>query len=112
MELGNKPLNTNKAADPMTTQRVQRGTKRPLGKRKKKTTREGKPSTSSLTRVTGRCQAGWTAASVAGMSGKEPPRATREKAARKAIQSSDLRQKMSAATAKYTRANKRLIVTQ
>jgi hypothetical protein len=111
-EAGKKAPSTNKAADPTATQRVQRGTKRPVGKRKKKTMRDGKPSTSSPNRVTGNHQPGWTAASTAGMLGKEAPKATREKEASQAIQSSDLRQKMSTATAKYTSANKRLITTQ
>src|SRR5205807_10002025 len=103
-----KEVATNITAVPTATQRVQRGTKRPVRTRKKKITRDGKPSTSSLTRVTGNCQTGWTAASTAGMLGQAAPKATSEKEANQAIQSSDLRQKMSAATAKYTRANKRL----
>ena len=42
-ELGKKALSTDKTAYPTATQRVQRGTKWPVGKRNKKTMREGKP---------------------------------------------------------------------
>jgi len=111
-ESGKKEPGINKRADMKANQPVQRGTKWPSGKRKKKNMRDGKPIASSLTRVTGTCQAGCMAARVEGIDGKEPPRATRQKEANKAIKSSDLRQKMSAATAKYTAANRRLIVTE
>lgn len=80
---GEKAPGIKRAAHSMI---IQRGTKRPLGKRKKKITRDGKPTTSSLNRVIGTHQARWAVASTPGMSVKEPPRATRKKEASKAIQ--------------------------
>src|SRR5690348_3087572 len=82
-----KVIGTNKAANPKATQHVQRGSKRPVGKRKKKIMREGKPSTSSPIRATGNDQAGCTATRAPGMLGKAPPKAIRENEANQASQS-------------------------
>src|SRR5215472_16281360 len=84
---GEKAIGINKTANPKATQHVQRSSKRPVGKRKKKMMREGKPSTSSPIKATGNDQTGWTATRAPGILGKAPPKATRENEASQANQS-------------------------
>src|SRR5829696_2136513 len=84
------------------SQRVQCGTNRPLGKRKKNSTGLTLPTISTLR--TGNHQAGWEEAKVYAAVGSTEtgPKDTRNTETSNAIRSSERRQKMSAPIAKNT----------
>src|SRR5215210_8452317 len=84
------------------SQRVQRGTNRPLGKSKKNSTTQTEPRISTLR--TGNHQAGWEEIKEFAAVGSTVtvPNATRNSETSSAIQSSERRQKMSAPTANHT----------
>jgi hypothetical protein len=84
------------------SQRVQRGTKRPLGKTKKKSTTQTSPTI--CTPWTGSHQAGWEETKAAALveSTVTVPNATKNIEVSSAIRSSERRQKMSAPTTNHT----------
>src|SRR5215212_1720166 len=99
---GKRSLETMKAMNATASQRVQRGTKRPLGKSKKNSTTQTSPTI--CTPWTVNHQAGWeeTKASASVVSTVTVPNATRNAETSNAIRSSERRQKMSAPTANHT----------
>src|SRR5215211_6429558 len=99
---GKKTSGTSLTINATASQRVQCGTNRPLGKRKKKSTGLTLPTMSTLR--TGNHQAGWEEIKVyaAVWSTETGPKDTRNTETSHAIRSSERRQKMSAPTAKNT----------
>src|SRR4028119_1895222 len=99
---GEKPLGTSLPMNATASQRVQCGTNRPLGKRKKKSTELTVPTMPRLR--TGNPQAGWEEIKVYAAVGSTEtgPKDTRNTETSHAIRSSERRQKMSAPTAKNT----------
>src|SRR4028119_520571 len=99
---GKKSMAIRKAMNATASQRVQRGTNRPLGKSKKNSTTHATPTI--CTPRTGNHQAGWeeTKASAAVESTVTVPKDTRNSEVSSAIRSSEPRQKTSASTANTT----------
>src|SRR4028118_1777325 len=99
---GKKTLGTSLTMNATASQRVQCGTNRPLGKRKKKSTELTVPTMPRLR--TGNPQAGWEEIKVYAAVGSTEtgPKDTRNTETSHAIRSSERRQKMSAPTAKNT----------
>src|ERR671917_2576576 len=99
---GKRTLGTSLTINATASQRVQCGTNRPLGKRKKNSTEQTVPTI--CTPWTGNHQAGWEEIKVyaAVRSTETGPKDTRNTEVKSAIRSSERRQKMSAPTAKNT----------
>src|SRR5215217_3541687 len=99
---GKRPSGTLLTINATASQRVQCGTNRPLGKRKKNSTAQTSPTI--CTPWTGNHQAGWEEIKVYAAVGSLPtgPKDTRNTETSSAIRSSERRQKMSAPTANHT----------
>src|ERR687889_274627 len=99
---GKRKSETSLTISATASQRVQCGTNRPLGKRKKNSTGLTMPTMSTIR--TGNHQAGWEEIKVYAAVGSTAtgPKDTRNTETPNAIQSSERRQKMSAPTANHT----------
>src|SRR5215207_92092 len=107
---GKKYLGSCEAIHTNATQRVHWGTNRPSGKRYRKRPKEATPR--KWTKETGISQAGCRAASASMVNTKVAvPNVSRARETNSAMRSSDLRQKMSAATAPHTAAKRTSIAT-
>jgi hypothetical protein len=109
--LGKKYLGACQAIHTSATQRVQRGTNRPSGNRYRKRPNEAEPR--KWKNATGTSQTGCRAARVAIVTGRVAvPKVRSARETNSPMRSSDLRQKMSAATAPYTDAKTTSIATE
>src|SRR3712207_2668825 len=92
-QVGERYLGTCQASHASATQRVQRGTNRPSGKRNRKRPKEAAPR--KLRTATGGAQAGCASSSdISGSVKVAVPNVSSARAVKSAIRSSDLRQKM------------------
>jgi hypothetical protein len=109
--LGKKYLGTCQPIHTSATQRVQRGTNRPSGNRYRKRPNEAEPRRCRM--ATGASVTGCRAARVAMVTGRVAvPKVSNARETNSPMRSSDLRQKMSVATAPYTDAKTTSIATE